>query len=89
MTRSINDPVEQVVADALSLNGIEFTHESENKAQGLDFYIPSLGLLIECKRFHTDRIDDQVKNLTNVIVVQGMDAAHAFYQLLNAAVSNA
>ena len=85
MPRNITDPVEKIVARALDFHAIDFLHESENKEQRLDFYLPKRDLFIECKQFHTDRIDDQVKGMTNVLIIQGMAAAKAFEDLLLAA----
>ena len=79
---SFNDPCELIVADALTRAGIKFTHESENKAQGLDFYLPEYDLLIEVKQFASERTADQLRGQVNVMLLQGMPACHAFANMI-------
>ncbi len=78
------DPVELMIADGLRSRGIRFTHESENKAQGLDFYLPDLDLLIEVKQYSSDRTGRQIAGRENVVLVQGKPAARAFLKLIGA-----
>ena len=73
--KTIADPVELVIATALNAKGIKYQHEAAN---GLDFYLPDADVYIECKRFHSDRIGEQMKRAENVIVIQGMTAAQFF-----------
>jgi len=77
-----DDPIELIVAGGLDANGIEFVHESDNKEQKLDFYLPDLDTYIECKQFPTDRTSAQISGFPNVIVVQGRGAAWAFVKML-------
>jgi hypothetical protein len=78
-----DDPIELMIANALSEAGWAFTHESENKDQRLDFYLPGVDVYIECKQFHTYRISDQIKPFPNVIVIQGRKAAEIFCQMVS------
>jgi hypothetical protein len=64
---AINDPMEKLIASALHIAGVEYEHERA----GLDFFLPSFGLYIEVKRFHSDRIADQMARADNIIAVQG------------------
>lgn len=77
-----NDPIELIIADGLNRAGIRFTHESDNKGQALDFYLPDRGVYIECKQFPTDRTSAQIAGFANVIVIQGRQAAHTFVALI-------
>lgn len=81
MTKArITDPVEQVIAEALRDNSIEFLHDSQGGTMNLDFYLPDQGIYIECKRFHSQRIDEQMSRVKNIIAIQGMAAAEFFSQ---------
>lgn len=71
---AINDPVERIVADALTRAGVPFTTGDENAA-GLDFYLPDHDLYIEVKQFHSPRIEEQMSRAANVVAVQGRAAA--------------
>jgi hypothetical protein len=77
----ITDPVEKVIADALDTAGYIYIVGTEHKA--LDFYLPDFDIWIECKRFHSPRIDDQLSRRPNIILIQGMEAALAFNAMLN------
>jgi hypothetical protein len=79
MTQPITDPVEALIAEALSRSGAEFIH---NDASGLDFYLPKHHIYIECKQFHSERIVEQTRRVKNVIVIQGMLAAQVFAELI-------
>lgn len=74
------DPVEKIVEDALLSARVAYTRGREGGA--LDFHLTDLGVEIECKRFYTDRIARQIRNRDNVILIQGIDAAHAFADML-------
>jgi len=76
----ITDPVEKVIAGALCANDIEFIHDSQGGTNGLGFYLPDSGVYIECKRFHSARIDEQMSRVKNIIAIQGMEAAWFFSQ---------
>jgi hypothetical protein len=82
----IQDPLDQQVMDALDKIGVEYVHETQGAA--LDFYLPTFDIHIECKAFHTDRINKQLRDNPNVIVIQSLKAAHAFYSLLTSGVLN-
>lgn len=75
------DPIESIIAESLRMACIEFVHESQNKQQNLDFYLPEFDCYIECKAFSTDRTEKQIKD-KNVILIQGKNAAKAFRYML-------
>ena len=81
--RTINDPVEKVVAYALTKRDIEFSHEKDGKIKGqnLDFYLPKYDIFIECKAFSTPRTSKQIED-KKVIVIQSIEAAKAFADML-------
>lgn len=65
--------MERIIADALEEAEIAYIR---GKATGeLDFYIVGSGVWIECKRFYSPRIANQMARQSNVIAVQGMAAA--------------
>lgn len=72
------DPVEEVIAQALEKKGVAFVRDFN----GLDFFLPAHELYIECKRFHTARITDQMARVPNIIAIQGLDAAKVFAALI-------
>lgn len=89
----ITDPIERIIADALTMAGIAFVHESQaivwpefpkGPRRGLDFWLPDDGLFIECKAYHSDRIARQTTYAENIIVIQGKRAAQAFARLITA-----
>lgn len=82
-----DDPIELIVAAGLRLAGMPFVHESDNKKQNLDFYLPNVDVYIECKQFPTDRTSAQIAGFSNVIVIQGRRAAETFVSLLRPALT--
>lgn len=74
-----SDHLEKRIAQSLDECGIEYVHESENKEQILDFYLPFFDVYIEVKQFHSDRIAKQMSSKDNVIAVQGVKSV----ELLN------
>ena len=83
--RTINysDHLERTIGNALDQHGIEFIHESENKDQRLDFYLPKSNVFIEVKQYHTDRVSEQMASKDNVIAIQGKLAVDLFIKLLS------
>lgn len=79
-----DDPVELLVAEAFDRAGVRYIHESDNKDQRLDFWLPDQSVMVECKQFHTDRVAAQIAPHPNVIVIQGMGAARAFAAMIAA-----
>lgn len=78
------DPVEAVIEKALADAKIRFERgRGQPVDAGLDFYLPDLGIYIECKQFHTERIAEQMSRAENVIAIQGMKAAIIFGKLIN------
>lgn len=75
------DELEEMVGKALYEADIEFYHGSEGAA--LDFIIPQWNCLIEVKKFHSDRINSQLKPYDNVILLMGKRAVIQFCNLLN------
>ena len=80
--RKINfaDHLEKKIAIALDSANIEFVHESENKYQVTDFYVPEIDCFIEVKQYHTDRTATQLQKRKNdsVILLQGEKAVDFF-----------
>lgn len=73
------DPMERMVEHALHAAGLEYvTDQGGQNPAGLDFYLPQSDVHIEVKRFHSDRISDQMSRAPNVIAVQG-EAAIRFF----------
>ena len=83
--RHISDPIEAIIATALDARGIEYAHDGSGETNGLDFWLPTLGTYIECKAYHSPRIAEQMTRTPNIIVVQGIAAAHAFAALISPA----
>ena len=75
----IADPIERIVATALSAAGIAWEHGSPHR---LDFYLPDFVAYIECKQFATDRTLAQIAPHENVILIHGRQAARAFAGML-------
>ena len=69
------DPVEEEIEMALEIAGVKYErHHPSN----LDFYLPTEGIFIECKQFHTPRAIEQMSREADVILVQGKTAARFF-----------
>lgn len=81
----ITDPVERVIADGLDQYDIPYEHEKPVGNHRIDFFLPNEKVYIECKRFHTDRIDRQMFGIRNYIVINGMEAVQFFKDLCFAA----
>lgn len=81
MSFNPKDPMEGTIAGALMLAGIGFEVEGPN-TKGLDFYLIDFDVYLECKRFHSNRTDEQLQRDENVIYIQGMKAAEAFASML-------
>lgn len=80
-----DDPVEKVIADALDAVGIAHIREvAPNGPNGrsLDFYVPSWGIYIECKRYHAGRVVHQMASVPDILVAQGMPAAIVLANLI-------
>ena len=79
------DPVERLVADALTAAGFEWRHEGHparrNDPVTLDFEVVG-GPHVEVKRFHTPRCEAQLAQAENVILIQGIEAARWFAEML-------
>jgi len=75
------DPVELIVHRALVAAEVPFTSDP-NATFGLDFKLMTEpAIYIECKQFHSPRITEQMSRAHDVIVVQGIEAAHFFARL--------
>lgn len=66
-----SDDLEQRVGELLKKVGIKAIHESINKESALDFYLPDYEIYIEIKKYHSDRVINQLKSRDNIILVQG------------------
>lgn len=73
---------EEVVRKALYTSGLGFVTQEDHRAKGLDFYLPIFDIHIEVKRFHSDRISEQMSRSENVIAIQGLEAANFFAKIL-------
>jgi len=65
------DPMEEMTERWLVANGIRFVDRDQGPAR-LDFYLPDFDVHIEVKRFHSERIGEQMGRAENVICIQGM-----------------
>ena len=75
-----DDPVERVVALALDGAGIAWTRGDAHEGD-LDIVLAD-GTRIECKRFHSPRIGEQMSRFPEVIAIQGMEAARRFAAMI-------
>ena len=76
------DPMEKLIADALDEIGIAYeTDFGGGNPSGLDFRLHN-GVEVEVKRFHSERIAEQMSRAENVIAVQGETATRFFAMLL-------
>ena len=76
------DHLEEAIAKALDSAGIDYVHESENKEQGLDFYLPKFDVYLEVKQYHADRIARQMSTQDNVIAIQGIKSIKLLVKML-------
>ena len=76
------DPMEEPIRQALDDAGLTYRRNDP-----LDFELtdPEEAIGIECKRFYSPRIAEQIAHRDNVIVIQGLDAARFFARLLSVA----
>ncbi len=83
LTAAETDPMERLCGQALRACGIDFItdHEAESPAR-LDFYLPASDLHIEVKRFHSERVAEQLRRAENVILLQGKGAVQFFASLM-------
>lgn len=81
------DPVERIVGGALEAAGYAPKHEGHPDRVGdgptLDFELAN-GIYIEVKRMHTPRVERQLAQTSDVILIQGMEAARWFAQAIEA-----
>lgn len=78
----MNDPMEHMIETALCEAGVRYVKDGQAETYALDFFLPDLGIYLEVKRFHSDRIGVQMARVRNVIAIQGEDAVKAFCALL-------
>ena len=80
-----NDPVERIVGEALDAAGYAPKHESHPDRAGdgptLDFKLAD-GIYVEVKRMHTPRVERQLAQASDVILIQGIEAARWFAQAI-------
>lgn len=72
-----SDELEKKIGDTLTECGIPF-----ERKQRLDFYIPSMRVYIEVKKYHTPRSQAQLESQENIILIQGKLAVEAFCNIL-------
>lgn len=83
MASNQQDPLERMVAEALDAAGIPYVSERGGaNPSRLDFMLPELGIEIEVKRFHSERLAEQMSRAPNVIALQGEPAVRWFCNLL-------
>lgn len=78
----MSDPMEEIIRNALDRSPLIYVEEEHPDAKGLDFYLPFVGVHIEVKQFHSERIAEQMSRADNVIAIQGIGAAKLFAQML-------
>jgi hypothetical protein len=76
--------LEQRIEDALVRARIRFVRECNDRemTRRLDFFLPDFDIFIEVKRFHSDRIAEQMAHAENVIAVQGQKSTNFLIGLL-------
>lgn len=84
--RAKRDPMEGLVADALTRAGEAFLCEPATPAK-LDFYLPRLDVHVEVKQFHSDRIAVQMGRVDDVIVAQGAKAVRLLAALIEGSIA--
>jgi hypothetical protein len=77
------DPMEAVLERGFEAAGIAY-RRGDDGPRRLDFYLPTLDIYVEVKRFHTPRIAEQMSRVPDIIVIQGMKAAVTFVKMLGA-----
>lgn len=77
------DPIEKIVADAMTRNKVRFVEEPDPICKRLDFYLPDYDVYIEVKQFHAERIAEQMGRVDNIIAIQGEGAAKMFARILD------
>lgn len=83
MKGGMPDPMEAIIESALS-GKFRFLDETETPER-LDFYLPDHDVHIEVKRFHSERVSEQMSRAENVIAVQGKVAVEFMALLLSKA----
>jgi len=78
--------MEEMVERWLIANGITYRRADDMETR-LDFYLPDFNVYIECKRFHTERIKDQIERAPDVIVIQGMGSIRFLEALVSRAIA--
>jgi hypothetical protein len=84
--RGRGDPMEESVERWLLANNIQFRRGDDMKTR-LDFFLPDFNVYIECKRFHTPRINDQMERAPDIIVIQGTASLRFLDSLISRAVA--
>jgi hypothetical protein len=64
------------------MNNIRYRRADDMKTR-LDFFLPDFNVYIECKRYHTPRINDQIERATDIIVIQGTASLKFFDTLVS------
>lgn len=83
------DPLERAMSALLDRASIRYTRPERDKADPttLDFHLTDIGLYIEVKQFHTDRIAGQLgamPHTASALVLVGPDSIKAFARLVAA-----
>ncbi len=75
----MQNPLEVSIESVLTELNIRFEREGLHR---LDFFLPDFNTYIEVKEYHTDRVNQQLKDHAEVILVQGKQAVETFCKLL-------
>jgi hypothetical protein len=79
---AISDPIERIIAGALTAAGVRFSYEAlRPSGRRLDFVLDN-GVAIEVKQFASERTGAQMASEPNVILIQGRQAAEWFASVL-------
>jgi hypothetical protein len=66
-----SDPMERMVAAALTKAGLPYADETHPDAHNLDFFVPERLVHIEVKQFYSERSVRQMERAPFVILAQG------------------
>lgn len=76
--RVLRDPLEQIIADALTKADVRYLTEGEGNPSHLDFNCVDNGFEVEVKLMHTPRIAKQMARVPNLFMIVGPKATQFF-----------
>lgn len=77
-----DDPMEQIIAQALDDAGYAYTRSIDVGGRSIDFHLTVTDIYVEVKRFHTPRSILQMEKVENIVVVQGERAVRALAAII-------